>query len=163
MKKVYTFSRNFVFVFPIVMLIVFGVITYGFITNPNLSILGPGIGAIFIFVMLVIAFFPVIIAYTAKLELENGILSRRYLLIKIWSVAVSDLTDIFTGNRSRKTQLAMIGLSFKDKNGKFHDAPYIITNQQGLIQDLLAINPNIQFHTNPDDLPNPVWRWKGVA
>ncbi len=152
MKKNYTFRRTASLIGSIIMLIVFGIIIFTAINNPVYSVLGAGTGAIFIIILIIIACLPAFVSFSGKLELENGILSRRYLLIKIWQVQVSDIADIFTGNSVRKAGIRELGLCFREKNGKYHETPYIIPKQAELIQDLLAINPNMQFHTDPADL-----------
>ncbi|MBI5530844.1 MAG: hypothetical protein HY918_05130 [Candidatus Doudnabacteria bacterium] len=159
MKKIYSFGRQYLFIVPLLLLIPVGAILYkiGYDYQIWDNLL---FTVVAILVGLIIIFYPTISYLTGRLELEDGLLSRKYILMKVWSVGVSDLTDIYIGNTVRGPVMREVGLAFKDKNGKHFEAPYIIVGQENLIKDLQAINPDIQYHSNPAETQN-WYGWKG--
>jgi len=159
MKKLYPFNRQYLFIVPLLLLIPVGAVLYkigsGYKIWDNLPLT-----VLAILFGLLIIFYSTISNLTGRIELENGILSRKYFLIKIWSVSVSELTDIFVGNTIRGPVMREIGLTFKNKDGKFFEAPYIIIQQDSLVKDLIASNSSIQYHSNPANTQK-LFGWSG--
>jgi hypothetical protein len=163
MAKKYRFERKFNLFVSVFAAVLFGSMIAFFATRPEFAILNQG-GSysgilLLIFVILVlgfVSFFPLIVAVTGFLKLQDGVLSRTYLGLKRWSIKVPEITDIYRGNTAGSGYATqMWGLTFRTEIGEKHywkQAPYVILNEGELVSDLTAINPGIQLHDNPDDL-----------
>jgi hypothetical protein len=163
MDKKYLFERKANLWISIFAAVMFGLIIIFFATNSAFAVLnqnGSYSGILLLILVILIlgfvSFFPYIVAVTGFLKLKNGVLSRTYLGVKIWSTPVSNITDIYRGNlASSSNVLQMRGLTFRTVvAGKSHlrQAPSDIVNDDELISDLASINDKIQMHDNPVDL-----------
>lgn len=163
MTKKYNFERKFNLFVSIFAFVLFGVLILFFATRPEFAILNQG-GSyagilVLILVILVlgfVSFLPLIVAVTGYLKLTDGTLSRTYLGIKVWSIKVQEITDIFRGNTSGAGYATQFwGLTFRTGSQgdyTYRQAPYVILNEGELVSDLTTLNPNIQLHNDHSDL-----------
>jgi len=163
MIKKYNFERKFDLVVSIFAAVLYGVMILFFATTPEFAVLnqnGSYAGIVVLIIVILalsfVSFFSFIVAVTGFLKLEDGVLSRTYLGIRIWSIRVSEMRDIFRGNTSGAGYSQQFcGLTFRtgnEGNYTYRQAPYAILNEGELVSDLTAINPSIQLHNDPGDL-----------
>jgi hypothetical protein len=104
------------------------------------------------------AIISVVSMTTGRLELENGVLSRISLLVKVWSVPVSELSILAqgvvpgrgpSGGGGGKFGL-FPGITFINKDSKIYRVPYTVPKQEELAQDLLSLNPQIKYYNFND-------------
>ena len=169
MEKIYKFERKSNLLVSVISAILFGSLIAFFATRPEFAVLNQGnsyIGILLLILLVtifgLISFLPLIVAVTGFLKLKDGVLSRTYLGIKIWSLNVPEISDIYFGNTAGADYPnQMTGLSFRANiNGTkwWKQAPYTILNMGELITDLVAINSNIQVHSDFQDLKK-FWGW----
>lgn len=160
MTKKYKFERKFNLILSICTAVFYiGLIAF-FATRPEFAVLNESGSYLGIMVLILVtlvlgcvSFFPVIVAVTGFLELKDGVLSRTYFGVKIWSVQVLQITDIYRGNTGGRNYSS--GLTFRTQVGEknyWKQAPYTILDERDLTSDLTAINANINFHDDPQDL-----------
>lgn len=160
MDKKYNFERKFNFGISIFTAVLFGAMIIFFATQPEFAVLnqnGSYAGILVLIVVILVlgfvSFFPYIVAVSGFLKLKDNVLSRTYFGIKIWSIKVAEITDIFRGNT--KGAGYVWGLTFRtgnEGNYYYRQAPYVILNEVELVSDLTALNPKIMLHDNPQDL-----------
>lgn len=105
-----------------------------------------GIGGILIILIL--------LSNRGNLEIRDHLLVRKRFFISLWSVDISQISDILQGNTiSNRYTFGDLGysprgLSFRDVNDNFYQMPYDIQKQADLIESLKIINTNITFHSD---------------
>lgn len=157
MTKKYNFERKFNLILSVCTFIFFVAMIAFFATKSEFAIGGISLLIFVVLVLGFVSFFPYIVSVTGFLQLKDGVLSRTYFLIKIWSVKVSEITDIYTGNTSGDSYANQmgVGLTFRIEIGEKHhwkQVPYRILNEGELILDLTTINSNIKLHNDPEEL-----------